>query len=560
MPYFAINPETDKRFSSQGATPLSLQNCMVEKSPKGSARRSGYFITPTPGRTLRATLQGSCRGLFSEPGCRGGNLFAPASSYFNEVASNYSYASVGTITGSDVVQMVPFQDDVAALSNAAIHLYNGSTFSTVSDGDAPSSPSTLTSVAYRLVSATGSSDGFGWGKAGLFNDYAADGAAADIYLPDPIVGQFEIGGELWSFNSRSTQIWQPTGGAEADAFALVSGATMRVGLAARDAIARVGDGAMFLGHDRRVYRTSGLSVVPIENRDLEIAIRDLTAAQINANAMAWSYRKGSKEYWGLSVGLERCFVYDVDLGLWHQRTLYNSNTYDVGFAATAFENTVMVGASSKAQIWSLEDGVYRDNATQTSTVTITIASPGVVTWASHNLSAGMTVQFSTTGALPTGITAGTTYYVIEDGLTSDAFQFSATEGGDAVDTSGTQSGVHTGLAASLIQREMTLHVPASSDVPLNRIVLDAEWFDQPLTGQGSSPTILLAVSMDGGATYADEREISVPANGVYNVRVQDWAFGLASSERGALIRIRITDPIGFAIWGCFVNPTPQEVP
>lgn len=48
--------------------------------------------------------------------------------------------------------------------------------------------------------------------------------------------------------------------------------------------------------------------------------------------------------------------------------------------------------------------------------------------------------------LPTGVTAGTIYYVLAAGITSDTFQFSATDGGAAINTSGTQSGVHTGVS------------------------------------------------------------------------------------------------------------------
>lgn len=90
------------------------------------------------------------------------------------------------------------------------------------------------------------------------------------------------------------------------------------------------------------------------------------------------------------------------------------------------------------------------NNDATATITMTIASPGVVTWANHGLQAGSSVIFTTTGALPTGVTAGTRYYVISTGLTTSAFQFSATEGGSAVNTSGTQSGTHTGTAAPIM--------------------------------------------------------------------------------------------------------------
>ncbi len=76
-----------------------------------------------------------------------------------------------------------------------------------------------------------------------------------------------------------------------------------------------------------------------------------------------------------------------------------------------------------------------------SVVTSTIASPGVISWTAHGLAAGTPIKFSTTGALPTGLAAGTTYYVVNP--TTDAFSVSATPGGAAINTTGTQSGVHT---------------------------------------------------------------------------------------------------------------------
>ena len=77
------------------------------------------------------------------------------------------------------------------------------------------------------------------------------------------------------------------------------------------------------------------------------------------------------------------------------------------------------------------------------TFTVTIASPAVFTRTGHELQADDTIVPTTTGALPTGLTAGTTYYVISAGLTANDFQVSTTKGGSAVNTSGTQSGTHS---------------------------------------------------------------------------------------------------------------------
>lgn len=81
--------------------------------------------------------------------------------------------------------------------------------------------------------------------------------------------------------------------------------------------------------------------------------------------------------------------------------------------------------------------------TTSQTATITIATPAVVTLSS-TVYDGTPVFFETTGALPTGITAGTTYYVVNSGLDgANKFRISATQGGSDVATSGTQSGTHT---------------------------------------------------------------------------------------------------------------------
>lgn len=77
------------------------------------------------------------------------------------------------------------------------------------------------------------------------------------------------------------------------------------------------------------------------------------------------------------------------------------------------------------------------------TATMTIASPAVVTVTAHNLAAGDVIFFSTTGALPTGVTAGQLYYVLATDIATDTFKFAATAGGAAINTSGSQSGTHT---------------------------------------------------------------------------------------------------------------------
>lgn len=84
--------------------------------------------------------------------------------------------------------------------------------------------------------------------------------------------------------------------------------------------------------------------------------------------------------------------------------------------------------------WDASKGVA------SSTVTITIATPGVVTFGFAPVN-GMVVSFTTTGALPTGLSVGAYYYVVNAaGFTG---QLSLTAGGAAIATSGSQSGTHS---------------------------------------------------------------------------------------------------------------------
>lgn len=75
--------------------------------------------------------------------------------------------------------------------------------------------------------------------------------------------------------------------------------------------------------------------------------------------------------------------------------------------------------------------------------TITIASPWVVSLASHWMLVWDSFYATTTGTLPTGMVANTIYYVSATWFTANTFQFSATRWWVSINTTGSQSGVHT---------------------------------------------------------------------------------------------------------------------
>lgn len=85
--------------------------------------------------------------------------------------------------------------------------------------------------------------------------------------------------------------------------------------------------------------------------------------------------------------------------------------------------------------WNATIGLFPNTLTS-----ITNASPAVVT-ANTSFSDGTAVRLQSTGNLPTGLTIGTIYYVINS--TGTTFNLSATYGGSAINTSSAGSGTHS---------------------------------------------------------------------------------------------------------------------
>lgn len=98
-----------------------------------------------------------------------------------------------------------------------------------------------------------------------------------------------------------------------------------------------------------------------------------------------------------------------------------------------------------ASVGSVGELAILTGSSANSTVTITIASPGVITWTAHGLALGNSVTFTTSGALPTGLTASTLYWVIP--IDANTFSVATTPAnaiaGTAIVTTGSQSGTQT---------------------------------------------------------------------------------------------------------------------
>lgn len=177
---------------------------------------------------------------------------------------------------------------------------------------------------------------------------------------------------------------------------------------------------------------------------------------------------------------------------------HSGPTATVTLNAHGFEtnDVVRISNSSAAahnadhSITKVDANTFRFTAVlgKSSTVTITIATPGVISWTAHGLSNGQAIQFTTNGSLPTGLTAGTTYYIVS--AATDTFQLATTVGGSPINTTGTQSGTHTAYAVPSVSN----YAAASEPIFARRVLPTLVWDGNPAAlnlvrvNQGVHPT------------------------------------------------------------------------
>lgn len=163
------------------------------------------------------------------------------------------------------------------------------------------------------------------------------------------------------------------------------------------------------------------------------------------------------------------------------------------------------------------------------TCTITIATPGVITLASHGFAANQEIEFTTTGALPTGLSAGTKYYVRNPA--ANTFEVSATSGGASINTSGTQSGTHTCWAIRDSKTLTSSEIMNTTDNSTSGVIVPfpmtapyavdtsaSKWRYRVSQGSGTNNWLLLASSAttptpiyaawcDNAVTFADNDSV-----------------------------------------------------
>lgn len=220
-------------------------------------------------------------------------------------------------------------------------------------------------------------------------------------------------------------------------------------------------------------------------------------------------------YLGMPITFNGTGLGNVEIGtVYYVQEIVNATQFKISTTKNGSELTLetdngyMVGTGEPyIQVSTSLNGAVIDPGDSQQVATISIDTPALITVASAPID-GLTVEFRTTGSLPGGIAPDTSYYVRN--ATSTTFNISLTPLGPLVDTSGTQSGIHTVIVNSEITVDQT---PTSSPMFAVSYLLNgySVIIYNSGTGFAIGNTLTIPGSDIGGSSSANNLTITVDA-------------------------------------------------
>jgi hypothetical protein len=170
----------------------------------------------------------------------------------------------------------------------------------------------------------------------------------------------------------------------------------------------------------------------------------MTAAQnfINPNLRVSGRSAGWQSAGGGHFGGPFAQTPGMGAGLW-DASPWRASGWNLGTNARSFlENTVFAGYRPHSGTTPRMFGsLYNVLQPSSATVTMPLASPGVVNWTANGLANGSPVSCTSTMALPPAVTSGTTYYAVS--VATNTIELALHPGGTAVNFSSAGTGTIT---------------------------------------------------------------------------------------------------------------------
>ena len=237
-----------------------------------------------------------------------GKLYVVQGGIFYRVSESGTVTSLGAVPDSPETTISGNNGNIAIVANGRYFVWDGSDITEPATG-AFSAFSDVTFVNQFTVATERGGRRVQWSALADAGSLPALNFATTESRDDNVLRSMAIAGGVMFFKERSIESWYVSG---SDLKAR-PGSTIELGLKAFGLIAKIPNGAVFIGSDDRVYMTFGGVPEPISTDGVEISV----AAELPTNV--FYYEDAGHKFCVLRYADRPAWVFDITTGEWHER-------------------------------------------------------------------------------------------------------------------------------------------------------------------------------------------------------------------------------------------------
>lgn len=339
--------------------PLAAQTCInLYLEPREDAPGE-YAFYGTPGKVVRATLgtSGGHRGSL----VAGNHLYCVVGSGVYKVTSAFASTLLGTLpSASGKVQMAQNGQQLVIAHRDGWHVVTLSTGAMAAVANSPAMSDVSFIDNYGVGAAANGT--YVWSNLADFSTVGALSFASAEGHPDRILRTISDHRELWLFGEVSIEVAVVSGDPD---LPFTRTAFIEQGILAPHSAAKEDNSVFWLGRNESgqgvVYRAEGYVPTRVSTFAIEQAIQNYASPE---DAVAFTYQQDGHHYYVLSFA-EATWVYDINVGLWHQRSWRDTTTGEVrrdrAHTHVFFSGQHLVGDWEDGRLYALDMSTFTDD-------------------------------------------------------------------------------------------------------------------------------------------------------------------------------------------------------
>ncbi len=341
--------------------PFGTQSYQHRSRPVSSQRMvNAYLETPATAKEVPPVVASFGISAYSTVGngpMRGGCVvngtpYVVSGTKLYRIGAGGAGTELGTVPGSDYVDMVGDSDEVVCVSERDMYRYDGVTVAKITDPDFPGARWVEYLDGYVIV---GPGDGTVYVNQ-TPHDFSAwnalDFASAEG-APDDILGCIVDHRQVFLGGRETIEIWENTGNADFPLERSPSG-YIELGIGSTFAFAKNSNTVFFYASDGTIRMLNGYDPQRISTHAVEQAIESY--ADKSCTTLTWMESGHAMVGFTWSEGT---WVYDLSTQLWHERQSYGIARWRPNFVIRAFGEW-LVGDYSSNRLGRLDPNTFAE--------------------------------------------------------------------------------------------------------------------------------------------------------------------------------------------------------